>query len=71
MAYFRLCVPLGLDCVLNFVRRPMFHISLITRGHIDGKRKILKGNKIQFNIEFLYQDCGHQGLDLLGVFTEL
>ena len=59
MEYFRLCVPLGIDWVLNFVRRLVFHISLITRGHIDGKSKILNGNKIHFNIEFLYQDRGH------------
>lgn len=61
MEYFRLCVPLGIDRVLNLVRRLRFHISLITRGHIDGKCKILKETKIQFNIEFLYQDCGHWG----------
>ena len=57
--YFRLCVPLGIDRVLNFVRRLMFHISFITLGHIDGKSKILNENKIPFSVEFLYQDRGH------------
>ena len=36
----------------------MCHISLITRGHVGGKSKILKGNKMQIDKDFLYQDCG-------------